>query len=156
MVLEQLTQKPYLWAAGVDIRGISNFVTYMENTGPWRLELREGEYGSLARDRDLLAALSPMTHIYNLRAPLMVIHGANDVRVPLEQAEQLVVAARKIIGPAKVIYLKYEDEGHGLSKRANQLDAYPKVVKFFADAFAAREYLKGKPNEEMNKEAAGR
>ena len=139
MVLAALVADPYRWAAGVDIRGISNFVSYMENTGPWRLELREDEYGSLARDRDLLVQLSPMTHIQNLRAPLMVIHGANDVRVPLEQAEQVVAAARIIIGDENVEFVVYADEGHGLSKRQNQLDAYPKIVAFLERAFAARE-----------------
>jgi dipeptidyl aminopeptidase/acylaminoacyl peptidase len=139
MTLMQLVSNPYLWAGGVDIRGIANFVTYMENTGPWRVELREEEYGSLTRDRDVLVRLSPVTYIHNLRSPLMVIHGARDVRVPIEEAEQIVAAARAIVGADKVMYLRYEDEGHGLSKKANRLDAWPKVVTFFADAFDARE-----------------
>ena len=154
MVLAQLVAKPYYWAAGVDIRGISNFVSYMENTGPWRVELREEEYGSPAEDRELMTALSPVTNLYRLRAPLMVIHGANDVRVPLEQAEQVVAGARKIIGAAKVVYIVYADEGHGLSKRANQLDAYPRVVAFLEQAFAARDELRAKIEAALKADAA--
>ncbi len=152
LVLAALTAKPYHWAAGVDLRGIANFVTFLENTGPWRVALREDEYGSLARDRAFLEAVSPVNRICRLRAPLMVIHGAHDPRVPIGEAEQVVAKARQVIGADKVSYLRYEDEGHGLSKRANQLDAYPKITAFLADAFAAREKLKGQIRAEIEKE----
>ncbi len=152
MVLSQLTQKPYYWAAGVDVVGIANFVTFLENTGPWRVKLREDEYGSLAEDRELLEAISPLSHVASIRAPLMVIHGANDPRVPIEEAEQVVAKARAILGDEKVLYLRYEDEGHGLRKRANRLDAYPKMVQFLADAFAARERLKEQVRAEIEKQ----
>ncbi len=142
LVLSQLTQRPYHWAAGIDIVGIANFVTFLENTGPWRVSLREDEYGSLARDRDLLEAISPINHIYNIRSPLMVIHGANDPRVPVGEAEQVVAEARKVLGADNVLYLRYEDEGHGLAKLENRLDAYPKMVTFLEEAFAAREPLR--------------
>jgi dipeptidyl aminopeptidase/acylaminoacyl peptidase len=142
MVLAELTQKPYHWAAGIDICGIANFVTFLQNTGPWRVTLREDEYGSLSEDRDLLEAISPVNQIYNIRSPLMVIHGANDPRVPVGEAEQIVAEARKILGADKVVYLRYEDEGHGLAKLDNRLDAYPKMMAFLEEAFAAREPLR--------------
>ena len=142
LVLSELTQKPYHWAAGIDIVGIANFVTFLQNTGPWRVTLREDEYGSLTEDRALLEAISPMSHIQNIRSPLMVIHGANDPRVPVGEAEQIVAEARKVLGADKVVYLRYEDEGHGLAKMENRLDAYPKMMTFLEESFAAREPLR--------------
>jgi dipeptidyl aminopeptidase/acylaminoacyl peptidase len=65
-----------------------------------------------------------------VRAPLLVIHGANDPRVPLSEAEQVVAAVRG--NGIECELLVYPDEGHGLAKRANQLDAYPKVLDFLA------------------------
>jgi dipeptidyl aminopeptidase/acylaminoacyl peptidase len=149
MVLSQLTQEPYHWAAGIDVVGIANFPTFLENTGPWRVSLREDEYGSLTEDRELLEAISPVNHIHSIRSPLMVIHGANDPRVPVSEADQIVEAARMILGEDKVVYLRYEDEGHGLSKMKNRLDAYPKMVAFLEEAFATRESLKEKLLKQM-------
>ncbi len=149
MVLSQLTQKPYHWAAGIDIVGIANFVTFLQNTRPWRVPLREDEYGSLERDRELLEAISPINHIHDIRSPLMVVHGANDPRVPVSEAEQIVEAARMVLGDDKVVYLRYDDEGHGLSKRKNRLDAYPKMVAFLEEAFAAREPFKERLEKEV-------
>jgi dipeptidyl aminopeptidase/acylaminoacyl peptidase len=155
MVLSQLTQRPYHWAAGIDIVGIANLVTFLENTGPWRVSLREDEYGSLAEDRELLEAFSPINHIGDIRSPLMVVHGANDPRVPVGEAEQIVEAARMVLGADKVVYLRYEDEGHGLAKLENRLDAYPKMATFLEEAFAAREPFKAKrARKEMEGEAA--
>jgi dipeptidyl aminopeptidase/acylaminoacyl peptidase len=149
MVLAELTQKPYHWAAGIDLCGIANFVTFLENTGPWRVALREDEYGSLTEDRALLETLSPLSRAHALRSPLMVIHGANDPRVPVGEAGQLVAEARKVLGPDKVVYLRYEDEGHGLAKLKNRLDAYPRMVAFLEEAFAAREPLRERLTKEF-------
>ncbi len=128
MVLAALTAYPDLWAAGVDIVGIANFVSFLENTGSWRRHLREAEYGSLAHDRALLQSISPIHHVDNIQSPLMVIHGANDPRVPIGEAEQIVEALRARGVPVE--YLRYEDEGHGLVKLKGRLDAYPKVADF--------------------------
>jgi dipeptidyl aminopeptidase/acylaminoacyl peptidase len=128
MVLAALTEYPDIWAAGVDIVGIANFLTFLENTGPWRRDLRIAEYGDPEKDRELLERISPINHVQRIRAPLMVIHGANDPRVPVGEAEQVVAALRSRQVP--VTYLRYEDEGHGLSKLANRLDAYAKMADF--------------------------
>jgi dipeptidyl aminopeptidase/acylaminoacyl peptidase len=128
MVLAALTTYPDLWAAGVDIVGISNFVTFLENTSSYRRSHREGEYGSLAHDRDFLTSISPIHHVDKIKAPLIVIHGANDPRVPLSEAEQLVNALRARQVPVE--FLVYPDEGHGLVKLSNILDAYPKIADF--------------------------
>jgi len=130
MVLAGLAFQPDLWAAGVDIVGISSLVTFLENTSAYRRSQREHEYGSLEHDRDFLGSASPLSRIDAIRAPLFVIHGANDPRVPLTEAEQLTAALRK--NEIECELLVYADEGHGLVQRANRLDAYPKAAAFLA------------------------
>jgi dipeptidyl aminopeptidase/acylaminoacyl peptidase len=135
MVLAGLAFQPELWAAGVDIVGISSLVTFLENTSPYRRAQREREYGSLEHDRDFLLAASPLTRIDAIRAPLFIIHGANDPRVPLSEAEQLHAALTARGQECEL--LVYPDEGHGLAKRANKMDAYPKALAFLARHLAS-------------------
>jgi dipeptidyl aminopeptidase/acylaminoacyl peptidase len=128
MVLAALTTYPDLWAAGVDLVGIANFVTFLENTGPWRRHLREAEYGSLERDREFLEEISPINRVERIRAPLLVIHGANDPRVPIGEAEQMVSRLRSL--GRTVEFLRLEDEGHQIAKLKNKLVAFPMAVDF--------------------------
>ena len=128
MVLAGLAFFPERWAAGVDIVGISNLVTFLENTSEWRRAFREREYGSLERDRDFLLSVSPITRVGDIRAPLFIIHGRNDPRVPVTEAEQI---HRELVSHGvRAELLVYDDEGHGLNKLKNRLDAYPKAVAF--------------------------
>jgi len=127
MVLASLAEYPDRWAAGVDVVGIANFVTFLENTGEWRRELREAEYGSLDEDRDFLEEISPVNNADRIRAPLLVMHGANDPRVPVEEAEQI---AKKVEENAPVDSLIFDDEGHGFSKLENKIEAYSRLVGF--------------------------
>jgi dipeptidyl aminopeptidase/acylaminoacyl peptidase len=99
---------------------ISNWVTFLENTQSYRRDLRRVEYGD-ERDpaqRRKLLAISPLTHVDELRIPLMVVTGGNDPRVPPSEAEQIVKAVRKNGRPAW--HLLGKDEGHGFAKKANQ------------------------------------
>ncbi len=128
MVLAQVTHYPDLWAAGINVVGICNFVTFLERTGAYRRAHREAEYGNLRQHRAFLEKISPINHVDKIRCPMLVIHGANDPRVPIEEAEQIVSALKKRNIPVE--YLRYEDEGHGLAKLKNRLDAYPKMVAF--------------------------
>lgn len=128
MVLAALTEYPELWSAGVDIVGIANMVTFLENTGAYRRALREPEYGSLEKNREFLESISPIHKAEKITAPLMVIHGKNDPRVPVGEAEQIVDRVEKNGGAVE--YLLYDDEGHGLAKLKNRLDAYPKIAAF--------------------------
>jgi dipeptidyl aminopeptidase/acylaminoacyl peptidase len=128
MVLAALTEYPELWSAGVDIVGIANLVTFLKNTGSYRRALREAEYGSLQRNRYFLESISPIHKAHRIRVPLMVIHGKNDPRVPVGEAEQIVERVRENGGTVE--YLLYEDEGHGLAKLKNRLDAYPRIAAF--------------------------
>ncbi|MFC7075674.1 S9 family peptidase [Haloarcula halophila] len=137
MVLSALTEYPDLWAAGVDVVGIANFVTFLENTGDWRRSLREAEYGSLAEDREFLESISPINNVDRIAAPLFVLHGANDPRVPVGEAEQIAEHAREQGVPVEK--LVFDDEGHGISKRENRIEAYSRVVDFLDEHVDADE-----------------
>src|SRR5258707_9968172 len=128
MVTSSVTTYPDLFAAGIDVVGIANWVTFLENTGAYRRAHREMEYGNLREHRAFLEKISPINHVDKIKCPLMVIHEANDPRVPIGEAEQVVAALKKRNVPVE--YLRYEDEGHGLAKLKNRLDAYPKMVAF--------------------------
>lgn len=128
MTLASLVFYPDLWAVGVDVVGIANFVSFLERTGPWRRKHRESEYGELENDREMLEHISPLTHIDQIRVPLMVCHGRNDPRVPLFEAEQVVEAVRS--KGLDVVLRIYDDEGHALSKRKNEIDAFVTMGDF--------------------------
>jgi dipeptidyl aminopeptidase/acylaminoacyl peptidase len=130
MVLAALTEYPDLWAAGVDIVGIANFVTFLENTGEWRRELREAEYGSLEHDREFLESVSPINNIDSIEAPLFVLHGENDPRVPVGEAEQIAERAKEHVPVETLIF---EDEGHGFTKLENRIEAYTRIATFLEE-----------------------
>jgi dipeptidyl aminopeptidase/acylaminoacyl peptidase len=131
MVLAGVAMQPERWAAGVDIVGISSLVTFLENTSGYRRAYREREYGFLDRHRDFLAKASPLTYLGDMRAPLFVIHGANDPRVPLAEAQQIKAALDEKGVDCELRV--YDDEGHGLAKRANRIDAYPAAIEFLVE-----------------------
>jgi len=128
MTLSSITGYPELWAAAIDIVGIANLETFMENTSAYRRAHRGAEYGTLDKHREILRRVSPIHKADKITCPLMVIHGANDPRVPIGEAEQIVESVRSRGG--EVQYLRYEDEGHGIVKLANKLDCYPQVAVF--------------------------
>jgi dipeptidyl aminopeptidase/acylaminoacyl peptidase len=130
MVLAALTSYPELFAAGIDIVGISNFLTFLERTGPWRRRLREAEYGRLDRDREMLREISPLFRADQIRAPLFVVHGRNDPRVPFHEAEQIVETLGGLGRPVEL--LDYGDEGHGLHRREHQLETWSRAAVFLA------------------------
>ena len=105
--------------ASIDIVGISNFVTFLENTESYRRDLRRVEYGD-ERDpdmREFLLKISPVNNADKIQKPLFVVHGANDPRVPLGEADQMAETVRQKNIP--VWYLVATDEGHGFSKKKN-------------------------------------
>lgn len=129
MVLAAITSFPDLWAAAADMVGIANFVSFLEKTGPWRRSWREAEYGSLAHHRNILEQISPIHAVDRIRTPLLVLHGANDARVPVGEAEQIVAALRAKQVP--VDYLRFEDEGHFMLRHTTQIRAYPAMGDWF-------------------------
>jgi dipeptidyl aminopeptidase/acylaminoacyl peptidase len=128
MVLAGLTLYPEQWAAGVDIVGIANFRTFLEQTAPYRRALREAEYGSLDKHGAFLDKVSPIHKVDRIKVPVMVVHGTRDPRVPIGEARQIAEAVKKRGLPSEL--LTFEDEGHGVVKRKNRLVAYPAIVDF--------------------------
>lgn len=128
MTLTALTKLPDLWAAGIDLYGISNFFTFFQNTGPWRVKLRVSEYGDPEKDRDFLKEYSPINHVDKIKAPLLIIQGANDPRVPKSESDQIVQQIRNRNGVVE--YLVFDDEGHGLTKLPNRIKAYRAITDF--------------------------
>jgi dipeptidyl aminopeptidase/acylaminoacyl peptidase len=108
---------------GVDVSGIADFVSFLTNTAPYRQNQRRAEYGD-ERDpemRSFLRRISPLTNADRISKPLLVVHGKNDPRVPLSEAELIVNKLRAKGGT--VWYLIAADEGHGYQKKQNR-DAY--------------------------------
>ncbi len=130
MVLASLVHYSDLLRAGVNIVGISNFVTFLENTNPYRVDQRRPEYGD-ERDpqmRQKLMEISPLTQVSKIKRPLLVIQGANDPRVPRSEAEQIVKAVRD--NQQTAWYLLAMDEGHGFKKKGNRDRMGEAVVQF--------------------------
>ncbi len=120
MVLASLVHFSKRLSAGVDIVGISNFVTFLENTQAYRRDLRRAEYGDErnAPMRKLLTRISPTTNAKKIESALFVAHGANDPRVPVGETEQIVKAVRE--GGHDVWYMLAKNEGHGFRKQENR------------------------------------
>ena len=119
MTLASLVMYGERFKCGVDIVGISNFVTFLTHTQDYRRDLRRVEYGD-ERDpkmRTHLEQISPLNNVSKIRAPLFVVQGKNDPRVPLSEAEQMVKAVREKGGICW--YLMAKDEGHGFAKKRN-------------------------------------
>lgn len=116
--------------AAVDIVGISNFVTFLENTKSYRRDLRRKEYGDErdAKMRAHLEAISPNNHVEKINVPMFVVQGHNDPRVPYTEAEQIVKALRDNGKP--VWYMDALNEGHGYRKKENR-DIYTQAVVMF-------------------------
>ena len=123
-----VTQIPDVWRCAVDVFGVANLVTMLENAQPnWRRFLARW-IGDLERDRATLIERSPITHIDNVRCPMLILQGENDPRVPKEESDQVVDRLRAL--GRRVDYVVYPDEGHGFTKRANAEDAYGRIVEF--------------------------
>ena len=135
MVLASLMHYSDRIVAGVDVVGISNFVTFLENTRDYRRDLRRVEYGD-ERDpemREFLLSISPTENVDRIQSALFVAQGANDPRVPASEAEQIVDAVRA--AGRDVWYMLAMNEGHGFAKKENR-DTYTLLtLMFFAEHF---------------------
>jgi dipeptidyl aminopeptidase/acylaminoacyl peptidase len=130
MVLASLVHYSDRLRAGVDIVGISNFVTFLENTEDYRRDLRRVEYGD-ERDPEMeafLRRISPTANAGKITAPLFVAQGQNDPRVPASEAEQIVDVVRR--ADYDVWYMNALNEGHGFRKKENS-DLYREIVVLF-------------------------
>lgn len=134
MVLASMAHFNDRLCCGIDIVGISNFVTFLENTKPYRRALRRVEYGD-ERDPDMrqhLERISPTTNAHKITKPMLIVQGQNDPRVPASEAEQMLRAIRNNGGQAW--YLLAKDEGHGFRKKSNR-DFYNQAVILFLQTY---------------------
>jgi dipeptidyl aminopeptidase/acylaminoacyl peptidase len=118
---------------GVDVVGISSFITFLKNTQDYRRDLRRVEYGD-ERDPAMaehLQRISPLTNVDRIRKPLFVVQGKNDPRVPVTEAEQMVAAIREKGGT--VWYLMAKDEGHGFGKKRNVDFQFLSTIQFLRE-----------------------
>jgi dipeptidyl aminopeptidase/acylaminoacyl peptidase len=125
MVMAAVTEYPELWKAAVNLYGIADFVTLLEGTGPWRRAHRSDEYGDTVRHRALFDRISPIRHIDRVRAPLLVLHGTRDPRVPFGESEQIVEALR--LRQRKVRFETFDYAGHGFIRREDKARLYRAV-----------------------------
>ena len=138
MTLAALTLQPDVFAVGVDLFGISNWVRTLESIPKWWESQREALYqeiGDPVKDREMLLAVSPLFHADKIQKPLMVLQGANDPRVLRPESDDIVAAARKNGVPVE--YVVFADEGHGFSKKKNQIEGWKAILEFLD------KYLKG-------------
>ena len=127
---------------GIDVVGISNFVTFLESTSEYRRDLRRQEYGDerLPRMRGYLQRISPLTSASRISKPLLIVQGLNDPRVPANESQQMVAKIRGRGG--EVWYLAAKDEGHGFRKKSNR-DFYQKTIVTFLERQLGKEPAKG-------------
>ncbi len=132
MVLAMLTTYPERIRAGICSVGISHFVTFLQNTSGYRQDLRRVEYGDerIPEMREFLDRISPLTRANRITSALFLIHGLNDPRVPWTESEQVARAARA--NGATVWTLIAENEGHGFSKKENQVASQRAQVMFLS------------------------
>ena len=130
MSLHSMVKLNNFLKCGVDVVGISNFVTFLENTSDYRRDLRRAEYGDerIPEMRKFLEELSPLTHVDKITRPLLIVQGANDPRVPASESEQIEKALRK--RKIETWYLLAKDEGHGFRKQANREFQFLTTVQF--------------------------
>ena len=136
MVMAGLTEYPELFAAGANLFGVVNFETFFKNTEPWMAAISKVEYGDPDREVELLRRLSPIHKVDRVKAPTIVLHGANDTNVPVVEAEQVVDSLKK--RGIAVEYVLFPDEGHGWRKTPNRVRSTVAVTRWF------EKYLKEK------------
>jgi dipeptidyl aminopeptidase/acylaminoacyl peptidase len=140
MVLAALAFKPEEFAVGVDIFGVANWLRTLESIPAWWEAQRTALYaemGDPVKQKDMLVEVSPVFHADKIRKPLLVLQGANDPRVLKAESDDIVAAVKKNNVPVE--YIVFADEGHGFSKKKNQIEGYGAVLRFLD------KYLKGAP-----------
>ena len=131
MTLAALAFRPEAFKVGVDIFGVSNWLRTLESIPPYWESFRKSLYkeiGDPVKDKDMLIAASPLFHAKEIRRPLFVVQGANDPRVIKPESDEIVEAVKKNGVPVE--YVVFPDEGHGFSKKKNQMEANQKILEF--------------------------
>ena len=142
MTLAALAFQPEEFKVGVDIFGVSNWLRTLESIPPYWESFREALYqevGNPTTQREFLIETSPLFHADNITKPLMVLQGKNDPRVIQSESDDIVAAVKKNGVPVE--YVVFDDEGHGFSKKPNQIKGYGAMLQFLD------RYLKGTASE---------
>ena len=139
MVLAALAYQPEVFDAGVDIFGVSNWLRTLQNTPPWWESMKQAlfkEMGDPVKDETMLREISPVFHADKITKPLLVLQGANDPRVLKAESDDIVAAVKKKGVPVE--YIVFDDEGHGFTKKKNQLTGYKATLEFLDKHLKAR------------------
>ena len=137
MVLAALAFKPDVFAVGIDIFGVANWLRTLESIPAWWASFRKALYAEMGdpkTDRERLHRISPLFHAKNIKRPLLVVQGANDPRVLKVESDEIVAAVKANNVPVE--YVVFEDEGHGFLKRSNQVKASNAYLAFLAKHLA--------------------
>lgn len=135
MTLMAIGKTPDLWAAAVEEYGIIDWYTMLQHEDPFLQQYEKSLMGDPVKDKAVYENASPIKFIRNATAPLLVEQGDNDIRVPKEEAEQVVNILKQAGKTVDAVY--YPAEGHGFRKREDLIDAQTREVKWF------EKYLKG-------------
>ena len=138
MTLMAIGKVPDIWAAAVEQYGVINWETMATNADPFLQQYVRALLGDPEKDREIYENTSPLKYIRNEKAPLLVLQGENDIRVPKEESDQVVSILKQQGGTVAAHY--YPQEGHGFSKRENQIDALKRTVDWFD------KYMKAAPS----------
>lgn len=131
MTMAGLAEYPDLLAAGANLYGIVNFETFFQQTEPWMAAISKVEYGDPETEAAMLRDLSPIHKIDRIKAPTLVLHGANDTNVPVVEAEQIVAQLKARDVPVE--YVLFPDEGHGFTKMPNRIRSTLAIVRWFVE-----------------------
>jgi dipeptidyl aminopeptidase/acylaminoacyl peptidase len=131
MVLAALAFKPEEFAVGVDLFGVSNWVRTLQSIPPYWESFRKSLYkeiGDPSTQLDFLRETSPLFHADKIARPLIVLQGANDPRVIKPESDEIVENIKKRNGVVE--YVVFDNEGHGFTKKANEIRAYKAILDF--------------------------
>ena len=131
VVLAAVTLQPELWKSAVCYYGIADFVTLLRHTGPWRSNHRAREYGFPGTHDELFSRISPIHHVDRVVAPLLILHGDRDPRVPMHESDQFAEAME--LRQKKVRYEKFSYAGHGFIRPEHRRRVYAAVAEHFSD-----------------------
>ncbi|MGA2134653.1 MAG: S9 family peptidase [Bryobacteraceae bacterium] len=129
MAMIAIGKTPDVWAAAVELFGITDWLTEQEHESPELQQYDQSILGDPVRDRKVYEDASPIKYFQNAKAPLLVLQGENDIRDPKEEADQVVTTLRKYGKVVDAHY--YPGEGHGFAKRENQVDSLERSIAWF-------------------------
>jgi dipeptidyl aminopeptidase/acylaminoacyl peptidase len=136
MSVATILEGPEVFGASVDVVGIVNMRTFLEQTKGYRRKLREAEYGPLT-DLEFLESISPLHRASEIEIPMLIAHGLNDPRVPVGEAMQLAINLQKRGFDPELYY--FPDEGHGFQKLENRLLFNERMLRFLQRTIGAAE-----------------